>query len=83
MRVDNFVDARAAEFNKLQQPEWRSLQTLQSEASRIHAFQLISTSVRYMLRDQEAGGSNPLAPTFRFKIYSPSGVKPERAVDVF
>jgi hypothetical protein len=64
-----FVDARAAEFNKLQQPECRTLQTLQSEASRIHAFQLIPTSVHNLFRDQEAGGSNPLAPTFPFKHF--------------
>jgi hypothetical protein len=71
LNVDEFVDARASRFNRVQQGRRLALQTVQLKASEIHAFLSISTSGGYMVRDQEAGGSNPLAPTFFSSISAP------------
>jgi len=64
--VDDFVDEGAPWFNLFQQAWNDSPQILQSKASDNRAFQQLSTGTSGLVRDQEAGGSNPLAPIFPF-----------------
>ena len=79
--VDEFVDAKASGFNKLQQAEWVYAQTLHLKASKNRALPNVSITRSYLIRDQEAGGSNPLAPTFCFsKDTARFGLPPERAL---
>ena len=62
--VDEFVDAKAPRFNRVQQGPEANSQTVQFKPTTFSKFQQVSTNVFHLVRDQEAGGSNPLAPTF-------------------
>jgi hypothetical protein len=62
---------KAASFNTFQQGEGIGLQAFQSKALRIQAFSSAFNKLPDMFRDQEAGGSNPLAPTFYFSKIQP------------
>ena len=60
--VDNFVAAKAPDFSAFQQGLARMRQTVQFKASNFHAFSANFNKLLNLVRDQEVGGSNPLAP---------------------
>src|SRR5262249_29246787 len=62
--VDKFVAGEAPAFNKLQQQPRARPQTVQSKASKFRTFSTNFNKLRNLFRDQEVGGSNPLAPIF-------------------
>ena len=64
--VDNFVAAKAPDFSAFQQGLARMRQTVQFKASNFHAFSANFNKLLNLVRDQEVGGSNPLAPIFLF-----------------
>jgi hypothetical protein len=61
-RVGDFVDAKAPGFNKIQSTSTGTPQTTQQQSLRINKT-IEFNKHRHLVRDQEVGGSNPLAPT--------------------
>jgi hypothetical protein len=80
--VSEFVEAKASSFNKFQQAGGEGRKRFSQKASEFRALPHVSTTRFHLIRDQEAGGSNPLAPTFIVsKIQPVSETKPKRAAD--